>query len=71
MIDCGGRGDRLMQATQTHIHARRLLETQGWRAIAEAAQKARMLERSNEAEQAQAWRRIEAALLQMRGPHES
>jgi hypothetical protein len=60
-----------MQATDTHIYARRLLETQGWKAIAEAAQKARKFERSNDAEQAQAWRRIEAALLNMRGPSES
>ena len=60
-----------MEATQTHIYARRLLETQGWKAIAEAAQKARSFERSNDAEQAQAWRRIEAALMLMRGPRES
>jgi hypothetical protein len=60
-----------MQATQTHIYARRLLETQGWKAIAEAAQKAREFERSNDVEQAQAWRRIEATLLHMRGPSES
>jgi hypothetical protein len=67
----GSTGDRLMQATQTHIYARRLLETQGWKAIAEAAQKARGYERSNDVEQAQAWRRIEAALLNMRGPSET
>ena len=60
-----------MQARQTHIYARRLLETQGWKAIAEAAQKARDFERSNDVEQAQAWRRIEAALLNMRGPSET
>jgi hypothetical protein len=60
-----------MQATETHIYARRLLETQGWKAIAEAAKKAREFERSNDARQAQAWRRIEAALLNMRGPSES
>lgn len=60
-----------MEATQTHSYARQLLETQGWKAIAEAAQKAREFERSNDVEQAQAWRRIEAALLHMRGPRES
>jgi hypothetical protein len=60
-----------MQATETHIYARRLLETQGWKAIAEAAQQARKFENSNEAEQARTWRRIEAALLNMRGPSES
>lgn len=60
-----------MEAAQTHIYARRLFEMQGWKAIAEAAQKAREFERSNDVEQAQAWRRIEAALMHMRGPHES
>ena len=60
-----------MQSTEVHDYARRLLEAQGFKAIAEAAQKARSCEEQGDNEQAQTWRRIEAALMQMRGPHES
>ena len=60
-----------MDATQAQVYARQLFETHGWKAIAEAAQKARTFERSNDKAQAEAWRRIEAALLVMRGPRET
>jgi hypothetical protein len=60
-----------MQTTEVHDYARQLLEAQGFKAIAEAAQKARAFEQQGNNEQAQTWRRIEAALMQMRGPHES
>jgi hypothetical protein len=60
-----------MQATYIQTYARQLLEAQGAKAIAAAAQKALMLERRNDIEQAQAWRRIEAALILMRGPRET
>jgi hypothetical protein len=60
-----------MQTTEVHDYARQLLEAQGFKAIAEAAQKARAFEEQGDSEQAQTWRRIEAALMQMRGPHES
>jgi hypothetical protein len=60
-----------MQTTEVHDYARQLLEAQGFKAIAEAAQKARAFEAQGDSEQAQTWRRIEAALMQMRGPHES
>jgi hypothetical protein len=60
-----------MQTTEVHDYARQLLEAQGFKAIAEAAQKARVFEQQGNNEQAQTWRRIEAALMQMRGPHES
>jgi hypothetical protein len=60
-----------MQTTEVHDYARQLLEAQGFKAIAEAAQKARAFEEQGNNEQAQTWRRIEAALMQMRGPHES
>jgi hypothetical protein len=60
-----------MQTTEVHDYARQLLEAQGFKAIAEAAQKARAFEEQGDNEQAQTWRRIEAALMQMRGPHES
>jgi hypothetical protein len=60
-----------MQITEVHDYARQLLQAQGFKAIAQAAQKARTFEEQGDDEQAQTWRRIEAALLQMRGPHES
>jgi hypothetical protein len=60
-----------MEATQIQIYARRLFEAQGAKAIAAAAQKALEFERHNDFAQASAWRRIEAALIQMRGPRET
>jgi hypothetical protein len=43
----------------------------GFTAITEAAQRASRFEQQGDKEQAQTWRRIEAALLQMRGLHVS
>ncbi len=60
-----------MQAMEIQEQARQLLAAHGPKAIAEAAQKARELEESGEEERARDWRRIEAALMQMRGPHSS
>ena len=60
-----------MQITDVHDYARQLIEAHGSRAIVEAAQKARAFEEQGDKEQAQTWRRIEAALMQMRGPHAS
>lgn len=60
-----------MQATEIQQHARKLYETFGAKAIAEAAQKAAMLENQNDADAARNWRRIEQALRQMHGPHAS
>jgi hypothetical protein len=60
-----------MQTIEVLDYARQLLEAQGFKAIAEAAQKARAFEEQGNNEQAQTWRRIEAALMQTRGPHES
>jgi hypothetical protein len=51
--------------------ARHLFETQGSKAIAEAAQKAAAFEKAGDAPQAKHWRRVEAALREMRGPRES
>ncbi|MGE0768946.1 MAG: hypothetical protein AB7L90_21090 [Hyphomicrobiaceae bacterium] len=59
-----------MLAIEVQQHARRLFEIHGPKAIAEAAQLASKLERQNH-DSARDWRRIEAALRQMRGPHES
>lgn len=60
-----------MHAIQIQEHARKLMEAHGAAAIAEAAQKARDFEQSDDKEQAKVWRQIEAALKQMQGAHES
>jgi len=60
-----------MHAMEIQEHARKLKDAHGDKAVVEAAQKARELEEAGDKEQAETWRRIEAALLQMRGPHVS
>jgi hypothetical protein len=60
----------MMNESDIHDYARQLLEAHGGLAVAEAAQRARSLEERGEDEQARTWRRIEAALKLMRGPHE-
>jgi len=60
-----------MHTTEIQQYARQLLEAHGAKAIAEAAQKAAACEKSGDKEQAQTWRRVEAALLLMRGPRQS
>jgi len=60
-----------MRPTEIEEHARKLRDAHGNKAIAEAAQKARTLEEQGNAEQAATWRRIEAVLREMQGPHES
>jgi hypothetical protein len=59
-----------MREGEINDYARQLLEAHGAQAIAEAAQKASDFEQEGKSEQAQTWRRIEAALKLMRGPHE-
>ena len=51
--------------------ARHLFETQGPKAIAEAAQKVDSFERAGDAAQADFWRRVEARLLEIRGPRQT
>ena len=63
--------DDAMDATKIQDYARQLLEAHGARAIAEAAQKAAACEKAGDKEQAQTWRRVEAALLLMQGPRQS
>ena len=63
--------DEAMQTVEIHDYARQLWEAHGLKAIAEAAQKARSFEERGESERARNWRRIEAVLLEMRGPHRS
>jgi hypothetical protein len=60
-----------METVDIQDYARQLLEAHGLKAIAEAAQKASTFEQRGNERQAQTWRRIEAALIQMRGPHAS
>ena len=60
-----------MQEIDVHDYARQLLDARGDKAVAEDAQKARVLEEQGQSEQAATWRQIEATLKLMRGPHES
>ncbi len=60
-----------MNAADISALARHLFETQGAKAIAEAAQKAASFEDAGDEEQSKTWRRVEGVLLEMRGPHES
>jgi hypothetical protein len=57
-----------MNAIEVQDYARQLFEAQGFKAIAAAAQKARAFEQQGDASHAQTWRRIESALMEMRGP---
>ena len=59
-----------MHTSQIQEFARQLREAHGDKAAAEAAQKAVACERAGDKEQAETWRRIEAALLLMRGPRQ-
>jgi len=60
-----------MNTSDVSTVARHLFDTHGAKAIAEAAQKAAAFEKAGDAEQAKFWRRVENALLEMRGPRES
>ena len=60
-----------MDHLDIHVHACRLFDVQGTKAVAEAALKARSFEEHGDVKEAAIWHRIEAALLEMRGPHQS
>jgi len=60
-----------VQETDVHEHARQLFEAHGNKAIAEAARNAVVLEQEGREEEARTWRRIEQALVSMRGPRQS
>jgi hypothetical protein len=60
-----------MREIDVHDYARQLLEAHGDGAVAEVAQKACACEQKGEAEDAESWRRIEAAMKLIRGPHAS
>ena len=60
-----------MNRTDISALARHLFETQGAKAIAEAAQKAELFNRAGDREQAKAWEQVEAVLREMRGPRQA
>ncbi len=60
-----------MDASQVADYARRLREAHGEQAAYEAARKAAEYEKDGDAANAETWRRIEAALVERQGPHES
>ena len=51
--------------------AQQWLQAHGDKAVAEAAQKTRTLEEQGRHEEAMTWKRVEATLQRMRGPHQS
>jgi hypothetical protein len=59
-----------MQEVEIHDYARRLFNARGEKAAADAAQKARSCEETGKAEDAVAWRHVEAAIKQMLGPRQ-
>jgi hypothetical protein len=60
-----------MHAVEVQDHARKLMESLGSKAVAEAAQRASVLEAEGQKDRAKDWRRIESALRQMQGPRET
>jgi hypothetical protein len=63
--------DTAMDEMSIYDYARRLFDAHGANAIAEAAQKASLLEQQGNRAEAETWRHIEAALKMMRGPSAS
>lgn len=60
-----------MDMNQIHVSARRFLTVHGLKAELEAAQKAAECDRLHDLQRARDWRRIQAAIREMRGPHVS
>lgn len=60
-----------MDAVEIQAHARKLYEAHGAKALAEAAQMVREFEERGDERLVDDWRRIQAALQMMRGPHVS
>ena len=59
-----------MDTIEISALARHLFETQGARAIAEAARNAARSRETGDGEQARMWERVEAVLREMRGPRQ-
>lgn len=60
-----------MNTADVSAVAHHLFETQGAKAIAEAAQKAASSQDAGNEEQAKFWRRVEEVLREIRGPGQS
>lgn len=60
-----------MQAVEIQDHARKLMDSLGPKAVAEAAQRATKLESLGQPDLAKDWRQIEKALRQMQGPRQA
>lgn len=60
-----------MDSREIHDYARRFVGAHGNNAELEAAQRAAQCERQRHEDQAVDWRRIQAAIREMRGPHVS
>lgn len=60
-----------MNASDISALAHQLFEAQGAKAIAQAAQKAESCREAGDSEQAHVWERVESALRELRGPHQS
>jgi len=60
-----------MDSKEIHDYARRFVGAHGDKAELEAAQKAAECERQGQNGQAADWRKIQAAIKEMRGPHAS
>jgi len=60
-----------METIAIHDYARRFVGAHGDKAELEAAQRAALCERQGDKEQAEQWRKIQAAIKEMRGPHMS
>lgn len=60
-----------MDMTEIHDYARRFIGAHGDKAELEAAQRATNCERQGDKGQAEDWRRVQAAIRQIRGPHAS
>lgn len=59
-----------MNTTDVSTVARHLFQTQGGKAIAEAAQNADASSKAGNTEQAKFWQRVEAVLHEMQGPRQ-
>lgn len=60
-----------MNTSDVSTVARHLFQTQGTKAIAEAARQARSCTDAGDSERARFWSRVEAVLQEMRGPRQS
>lgn len=69
-VDVNERRHRMNFADVSAL-ARHLYETQGPKAIAEAVRKAESSRQAGDEAQERLWRRVETALREMRGPHQS